>query len=213
VFGRGVELGHELAVGGPGGGEIFALFLELQAQVDGLLFQVGDLLVEGVDVGGRTESGFAPGLLAKGFGQAFLELADSAVEPGRAFPGGKQVGLQGCPGNARSGAVAGNGWGGFQRVELGEQVAVPVENVRSTPAARAMPDTLISAPSETALLRVAMTRWRRRAESAWRPLVIALVRGFADRAGWSFAAAGRVLMRGTPSAAKEVACGRRACRG
>jgi hypothetical protein len=37
VFGRGVELGHELAVGSPGGGEIFALFLELQTQVDGLL--------------------------------------------------------------------------------------------------------------------------------------------------------------------------------
>src|SRR6266568_7744183 len=127
VFGRGVELGHELAVGGPGGGEIFVLFLELQTQVDGLLFQVDDLLVEGVDVGGRTESGFAPGLLAEGFGQAFLKLADSAVEPGGTFPGGKQVGLQGCPGNARSVAVAGSGWGGFESVELGEQVAVPVE--------------------------------------------------------------------------------------
>ena len=62
-----VELGHELAVGGPGGGEFFALFLELQAQVDGLLFEVDDLLVQGVDVGGRAESGFAPGLLAEGF--------------------------------------------------------------------------------------------------------------------------------------------------
>ena len=62
-----VELGHELAVGGAGGGEFFALFLEVQAQVDGLLFEVDDLLVEGVDVGGCAESGFAPGLLAKGF--------------------------------------------------------------------------------------------------------------------------------------------------
>jgi hypothetical protein len=43
------------------------LFLEVQTQVDGLLFQVDDLLVEGVDVGGGTESGFAPGLLAEGF--------------------------------------------------------------------------------------------------------------------------------------------------
>ena len=68
VFGRCVELGHEIAIGGPGGGEIFALFPELQSQVDGLLFQVDDLLVEGVDVGGRTESGFAPGLLTEGFG-------------------------------------------------------------------------------------------------------------------------------------------------
>jgi hypothetical protein len=72
VFGRGVELGHELAVGGPGGGKIFALLLELQAQVDGLLFQVDDLLVEGVGVGGCAESGFAPGLLAEGFRQAFF---------------------------------------------------------------------------------------------------------------------------------------------
>ena len=78
------------------------MFLELQTQVDGLLFQVDDLLVEGVDVGGRTESGFAPGLLAKGFRQAFLELADSAVEPGGTFPGGKQIGLQGCPGKGLS---------------------------------------------------------------------------------------------------------------
>jgi hypothetical protein len=57
----------------------------------------------------------------------FSSLADSAVEPGGAFPGGKQVGLQGCPGDARPVAVAGHGRGGFQCVELGEQVAVPVE--------------------------------------------------------------------------------------
>jgi hypothetical protein len=42
----GVELRHELAVGGPGRGEVFVAFLELAAQVDGLLLQVGDLLVE-----------------------------------------------------------------------------------------------------------------------------------------------------------------------
>ena len=72
-----VELGHELAVGGAGGGEVLVAFLELQAQVDGLLFEVGDLLVEGVDVGGRAEPGFAPGLLAERLGQAFLELPDA----------------------------------------------------------------------------------------------------------------------------------------
>src|SRR5260370_38419861 len=32
-----------------------------------------------------------------------------------------------------------------------------------------MPETLISAPSAAALLSAAMTRWRRRAEWAWRP--------------------------------------------
>ena len=40
---RGVELGHELAVGGPGRGEVLVAFFELEAQVDGLLFEVGDL--------------------------------------------------------------------------------------------------------------------------------------------------------------------------
>ncbi len=40
---QAVELGDELAVGGAGCGEILALFLELEAQVDGVLFQVGDL--------------------------------------------------------------------------------------------------------------------------------------------------------------------------
>ncbi len=115
VFGRGVELGHELAAGGPGGGEIFALFFESQTQVDGLLFQVDDLLVEGVDVGGRAESGFAPRLLAEGFRQAFLELPDPAVEPGGAVRGGKQVGLQGCQGNTRPVAAAGQRAGWRQR--------------------------------------------------------------------------------------------------
>ena len=40
---RGVELGHEFAVGGPGGGEVLVAFFELEAQVDGLLLEVGDL--------------------------------------------------------------------------------------------------------------------------------------------------------------------------
>ena len=62
---RGVELGHELPVGGPGRGEVVVAFFELEAQVDGLLFEVGDLLAEGVDVGGGAEPGLAPGLFAE----------------------------------------------------------------------------------------------------------------------------------------------------
>ena len=100
---RGVELGHELAVGGPGGGEVFALFFELEAQVDGLLLQLGDLLVEGVDVGGRAEPGLAPGLFAERFRQTFFQLLDAGVQPDGAFVGGEQVGLQGCPGDGRPG--------------------------------------------------------------------------------------------------------------
>ena len=78
---RGVELGHEFPVGGPGRGEVLVAFLELEAQVDGLLFEVGDLLAEGVDVGGDAESGLAPGLLAECLGQAPFELPDAGGEP------------------------------------------------------------------------------------------------------------------------------------
>ena len=42
-----------------------------------------------------------------------------------------------------------------------------------------MPDTVISVPLAVARLSVAMTRCRRRAESAWRPFLIASVLGFA----------------------------------
>ena len=35
-------------------------FGDLEPQVDVLLLEVGDLLAEGIDVGGRTEPGFAP---------------------------------------------------------------------------------------------------------------------------------------------------------
>jgi hypothetical protein len=50
-----VELGHQLTVGCPGCGEFVFAFSELQAKIGGLLLQVGDFLVERVDVGGRAE--------------------------------------------------------------------------------------------------------------------------------------------------------------
>lgn len=50
---RLVELGHEFTVGGACGGEVVVAFFELEAQFYGLLLQMSDLLVEGVDVGGR----------------------------------------------------------------------------------------------------------------------------------------------------------------
>jgi len=81
----GVELGHELAVGGPGRGEVLVAFFELQPQVGGLLLEMADLLGEGVEVGGHAGPGLAPGLLAECFGEAFLELPDARVQPERAF--------------------------------------------------------------------------------------------------------------------------------
>ena len=78
---RGVELGDEFAVCGAGGGQVLVAFLELQAQFDGLLFEVADLLVEGVDVGGDAEARFVPGLFTECFGQAGFQLPDTAGEP------------------------------------------------------------------------------------------------------------------------------------
>ena len=100
-----VELGHELAVGSAGGGELAVAFFELAAQVGGLLFQAGDRVVEGVDAGGCAEPGVAPGLLAERLGQAFLQLLDAGCEPESALVGGEQVGLQRGPGDAGAGGA------------------------------------------------------------------------------------------------------------
>ena len=67
--------GHEFAVGGAGGGEVFVAFVELQTQVDDVLFELGDLLVEGVDVGGGAEPGLAPGVLAERLRRAASPVA------------------------------------------------------------------------------------------------------------------------------------------
>ena len=122
-----VDAGHQLAVGGAGGGEFVVAFAELDAQVGGLLFELGDLGVERVDVGGRAESGLLPGLFAEEPGQALLELPDAGVEAGGAFVRGEQVSLQRGAGDCWAWFLVCRGRGGLQRVDLLEQVAVPVE--------------------------------------------------------------------------------------
>jgi hypothetical protein len=102
-----VEPGHEFAVSGAGRSEIFVAFVELLLQVEVVLFEVVDALVEDVDVGRGAEPGLALGLFAEGFGQPFLEVLDAGVEPGGAFVGGEQVGLQRGTGDRRPGAAAG----------------------------------------------------------------------------------------------------------
>jgi len=124
---RGVELGHELAVGGPGRGEVVIAFGDLEAQVDGLLLEAVDLLAEGIDVGGCAEPGFAPCLLAERLGQPFLKLADTVAEPDGAFVGGEQVGLQRGACDSRAGFAGGCGRDGFKSVDPGEQVTVAVK--------------------------------------------------------------------------------------
>jgi hypothetical protein len=53
------------------------------------LFEVGDLLVEGVDVGWGAESGLASGLLPEGLGEPLLEVLNPFVETGSAFVRGE----------------------------------------------------------------------------------------------------------------------------
>jgi hypothetical protein len=124
---RLIELGHQLAVRSPRGCEFIAAFFELQAKVGGLLFEVGDFLVERIDVGGCAEPGFAPCLFAERVRQPQFEVADAAVEPDGAFVGGEQVGLQGGAGDGGSRGVAGGRRGGFGGVDLLEKVTMPVE--------------------------------------------------------------------------------------
>ena len=47
-----VEPGHEFPVGGAGGSEFAIAFVELEPQAGDLLVQIGDLVIEHVDVGG-----------------------------------------------------------------------------------------------------------------------------------------------------------------
>jgi hypothetical protein len=77
-----VELGDHLAVGVAGGVEFFAAFLELAAEVDDFLLQLGDPPLELVDVLWGAEPGLAPCLLAEHLRQLALQLADAGGLPG-----------------------------------------------------------------------------------------------------------------------------------
>lgn len=161
-----VELGHELAVGGPCCGEVLVAFAELDAHVGDLLLESVVVVLERVDVGRGAEPGFPPRVLAEECGEPALELLDAGGQPGGSLLGVEQVGLQ--RGTARRGPGARRG----RRVCLGhvdlfEQVAVPVEECPVN--AGAMLVGLISCPAAVAALMAWRTRARRRAESAWRP--------------------------------------------
>ena len=122
-----VDAGHQLAVGGGGGGKLVVAFAELDAQVGSLLFELGDRAVECVDACGRAEAGLLPGLLAEDLGQALLKLPDAGVEAGGAFMRGEEVSLQRGAGHGGTGRFPAGWRGGLERVDLFEQVAVPVE--------------------------------------------------------------------------------------
>jgi len=51
-----VEAGHEVAVRGPGCVEVLGAFFQLQAELNGVLFEIGDLRLELFEVGWCAES-------------------------------------------------------------------------------------------------------------------------------------------------------------
>jgi hypothetical protein len=62
----------QFPVGCSCGIEILAAFLTLTGEVDDLLFDVGDAVLELIDVAGYAEAGLAPGLLTQQFGELLL---------------------------------------------------------------------------------------------------------------------------------------------
>jgi len=72
-------LRDEFSVCGSGGIEVLVVLFELEAKVDGVLFERDDLLFELIDAIGRAEARLVPGLFAECFGEALFELVDAAA--------------------------------------------------------------------------------------------------------------------------------------
>ena len=121
-----VESGHEFAVGGAGGGEVFLAFVELLLKAEVVLFELADALVEGVDVGGGAEPGLVPGLFTERFGQPLLQLLDARAEPGDSLLCSQQIRLQRGACDPGADVLSGD-WICLQRMDFLEQVGVPVE--------------------------------------------------------------------------------------
>jgi hypothetical protein len=92
--GRRVELGHELAVGCAGSGEILLAVLVPETQIDDVLLEDLVLVTERIDVGGCAESRFMPGLFAEHAGETAFEWLDASGEARCSLLGVEQVGLQ-----------------------------------------------------------------------------------------------------------------------
>src|SRR6266567_701716 len=164
-----VEAGHEFAVGRACGGEVLVSFFELEAQVDDLLLELAVLLGEVAGVGGGSEAGLVPGLLAERFGQAVFELPDAAGEPERALVGGGQVGLQRNAGDAleRGGdPLAAAGGAGLASLPHGLGALAASRDPGGHRVAAAA-GRMAGMPSETARCRrTAVTAWSIWARSA-----------------------------------------------
>ena len=100
-------------------------FLELQAQVNGLLLEMGDVLAEGIDVGGRANPDSRHACSPSAWDWRFSSCRTRAARPPECM-GGEQVGLQRRAGDGGP-AVPVAGGGALRERGLAEQVAVPVE--------------------------------------------------------------------------------------
>lgn len=76
---RCVESGHEFSIGGSGGSQVVAAFVELLLKVEVVLLELADALVESVDVDGGTEPGLAPGVFAERLGKPLLRRLDAGM--------------------------------------------------------------------------------------------------------------------------------------
>jgi hypothetical protein len=82
-----IELGHDLAVGGAGGDEVVVAVVELELQVDDLLFAGGDSGLELFGAVGAADTGLAPDLLAQDLAEPAFEAPDLGGEAGSAGVG------------------------------------------------------------------------------------------------------------------------------
>ena len=81
------------AVGRASGGEVVVAVLELELQVDDLLFEGGDPVLELFGAVGSADAGLAPDLLAQDFAVPGFEAPDVCDKAGGAGVGGCDVGL------------------------------------------------------------------------------------------------------------------------
>jgi hypothetical protein len=73
---------YEFAVGVAGGIEFVGALFQLQVEIAYLLFECGDPLVELVDVGGRADTGLAPGRLGErrmNSARGLLQIAEPSM--------------------------------------------------------------------------------------------------------------------------------------
>ena len=125
IRGAAVELCHQVAVGGAGGGKFVVAVLEVLAAVEELLFEFGDSFLEGAGFVGAGEAGVVEDLFAEDFGQPLGELGVLMAEAFVVCAQVGEVGQQRTTADAGAGRVR-FGFGG-EGEDLGAQVVVAIQ--------------------------------------------------------------------------------------